>query len=58
MSWPAWVDVDARLGPGKTCGDCVHLRRCLMLGFTDSAANTWCDFIPVRFLARKDAESA
>lgn len=37
------------LPDGKTCGDCVHLRRCLGIGYTSSAENDRCDFYPIRF---------
>lgn len=39
-----------QLPPGKTCGDCVHIRRCKTLfGCKDS--NVICDFAPSRFKA-------
>jgi hypothetical protein len=44
-------DQDMRLPDGKTCGDCVHIYRCTIFGFTSSPANTSCDFWPNRFRA-------
>lgn len=43
------MDQDMQLPPGKTCGDCVHLRRCVTFGFT-KILSTHCDFAPSRFL--------
>lgn len=40
---------EMRLPPGKTCGDCVHLSRCIGFGFTSSAENVSCDFWPRRY---------
>lgn len=37
------------LPEGKTCGDCFHIRRCRMFGFTSSEKNKHCDFFPRRF---------
>lgn len=37
---------------GLTCGDCAHIARCTAFGFTSSAANRFCDFVPSRFSAR------
>jgi len=42
-------DAEMRLPPGKTCGDCWHLRRCLAFGFTKNEERTGCDFHPNRF---------
>lgn len=39
---------DMKLPTGKTCADCVHLRRCVGLGYT-KPENTTCDFAPSRF---------
>lgn len=40
------------LPTGKTCGDCVHTRRCvLMFGHTPS--DTYCDWFPRRFVQRE-----
>jgi hypothetical protein len=36
------------LPDGKTCGDCRHVRRCIGMGFTESASETECDFFPIR----------
>lgn len=41
-----------RLPTGKTCADCVHIRRCTAFGFTDSPENVWCDFYPNKFQAQ------
>jgi len=38
-----------KLPAGKTCADCVHIKRCTAFGFTDSPENVWCDFFPNRF---------
>jgi hypothetical protein len=36
---------------GKTCSDCAHIRFCT--GFIgDVAANTSCDWFPIRFVPR------
>lgn len=43
------TDKGMLLPEGKTCGDCVHLKRCRAFGFTSSEWNTWCDFAPSRF---------
>lgn len=37
------------LPPQKTCGDCVHARRCNML-FGAEPGRTSCDFYPRRFV--------
>lgn len=42
-----------RLPEGKTCGDCAHLRRCELIGFTPSAKETTCSFHPRRFRERE-----
>lgn len=44
------IDYDAamRLPPGKTCGDCAHVRRCVAM-FGHVPADTACDFYPSRF---------
>jgi hypothetical protein len=44
------IDYDAamRLPAGKTCGDCVHVRRCVAM-FGHVPADTSCDFYPSRF---------
>jgi len=46
-------DDDMKLPPGKTCGDCAHLRRCKAL-FGCKPTNTECDFSPSRFVARSE----
>jgi hypothetical protein len=42
-------DPSMALPAGKTCGDCAHGRRCLMLGTTSRTA-TACDWAPSRFV--------
>lgn len=37
-----------KLPDGRTCGDCIHVRRCVLFGFTKSE-NTNCDFSPSRY---------
>lgn len=36
-----------RLPSGKTCGDCVHIRRCNAI-FGHTAEDTYCDWSPSR----------
>jgi len=45
------------LPEGKTCGDCVHLSRCLAFGFTRSPERTSCDFYPRRFVVRETSNA-
>lgn len=41
-------DTEMRLPEGRTCGDCVHVKRCCaMFGHTPS--DTSCDWHPIRF---------
>lgn len=42
-------DTCMRLPAGKTCGDCVHTRRCEGLGYTQSPDEKACSFFPRRF---------
>lgn len=42
-------DYSMDLPKGKTCADCVHIKRCELFGFTDSRENDFCDFYPIRF---------
>lgn len=44
------IDYDAamRLPEGKTCGDCVHCRRCCAM-FGHVPSDMSCDFYPSRF---------
>lgn len=51
-------DADMKLPDGKTCGDCVHIRRCLGIGYTSSETNNFCDFWPNRYLAKPEAPHA
>lgn len=37
------------LPDGKTCGDCVHAKRCLGIGYTPSPKVRDCSFFPRRF---------
>ena len=50
MLAPDEVDYRAEMAlpPGKTCGDCVHTRRCVAI-FGMSPTDTSCDFHPSRF---------
>ena len=45
---------DMRLPAEKTCGDCVHTRRCVAL-FGHTATDTVCDFYPSRYRERAAA---
>ena len=46
---------EMQLPPGKTCADCVSIRRCTAFGFS-AADNAYCDFWPSRFQARRIPE--
>jgi len=53
------MDVDDNtmcLPLGKTCGDCLHLRRCKML-FGCKPTNVVCDWAPSRFIEVTPADS-
>ena len=39
-----------QLPNGSTCDDCIWLRSCVALGYTNSGKNTSCDFYPRRFV--------
>lgn len=39
------------LPKGKTCGDCIHIRRCNAL-FGHMATDEACDWFPIRFRER------
>lgn len=41
---------DLTIPDGKTCGDCVHIRRCKVL-FGHVESDTCCDWHPIRFRA-------
>lgn len=43
------LDDDMVLPDGKTCGDCVHWKRCSNLIDDLDLTNTECDFAPSRF---------
>jgi hypothetical protein len=45
----------AALPEGKTCADCIHVRRCVAM-FGGDPGNTSCDWIPSRYLAAGDRE--
>lgn len=45
-------DAEMTLPPGKTCSDCVHLRRCMRVLGCTSPERTSCDFYPNRFRQR------
>lgn len=47
-------DTCMQLPAGKTCGDCVHVKRCVAI-FGHKPADTYCDFFPRRFLPLADA---
>ena len=36
------------IGDNKKCEDCVHINRCLTLGYT-TPDRIYCDFYPIRF---------
>lgn len=40
------------LPDGKICNDCVHVARCCLI-FGHAPTDTYCDFYPRRFQARK-----
>ena len=45
-------DTCMELPAGTTCGDCYHIARCKAIyGHTET--NTYCDWFPRRFYARK-----
>lgn len=44
-----------RLPKGKTCGDCVHIRRCSLI-FGHTTTDTYCDWSPSRFRLAKAQE--
>lgn len=44
-----------RLPPGTTCGNCVHLRRCVLI-FGHTETDTICDWSPSRFHARPSVQ--
>lgn len=46
------VDDGMNLPAGKTCGDCVHARRCELI-FGRIPADEVCDWLPSRFQARQ-----
>ena len=46
------------LPEGKTCGDCVHIGRCIAFGFTRERERTYCDFFPRRFHEAPQPEPA
>lgn len=46
---------EMKLPPGKTCGDCVHCKRCCAM-FGHTPTDTYCDFWPSRYRERKQRE--
>lgn len=46
------VQEDMKLPEGKTCGDCIHFERCVML-FGCPKTNDHCDWSPSRFIQIK-----
>ena len=44
------------LPAGKTCGDCVHTRRCVSM-FGHTPADTSCDFHPSRYRERAPSDA-
>lgn len=42
---------------GTTCGDCMHIKRCLALGFTPSETETVCSFYPRRLRVLQPGET-
>ncbi|WP_159969761.1 hypothetical protein [Pseudomonas sp. 9Ag] len=45
------------LPDGKTCGDCVHCRRCTLM-FGHIPADEVCDWFPSRFTPPRQSEAA
>lgn len=41
-------EAEMKLPPGNTCGDCVHIRKCLAM-FGHIPSDTYCDFWPSRY---------
>ncbi len=50
-------DLEMNLPEGKTCGDCVHSRRCSLI-FGRIPADEVCDWYPSRFQAKAAATGA
>lgn len=46
-------DDDMALPADKTCGDCGHMYRCGIFGFTPGKTETRCSFSPSRFRQAK-----
>jgi hypothetical protein len=42
---------------GTTCGDCVHVKRCLAFGFTPKKEETVCSFYPRRLRVLQPGEA-
>jgi len=40
-----------QLSDGKTCGDCRHVRRCVLM-FGHQPSDTYCDWFPRRFVEK------
>lgn len=46
------------LPEGKTCSDCVHIERCtFLMGTRVKPQNTSCDFEPIRFREKVEANA-
>lgn len=45
---------EMKLPAGKTCDNCVHIKRCLAFGFTE-LGRTSCDFHPNKFREIKES---
>jgi hypothetical protein len=52
-----FVQLDMLLPDGKTCGDCIHIRRCTGLGVTNASRES-CDWSPSRFRVPAAAHAA
>ena len=47
-SAPSLFFASLNLPPGKTCGDCVHIARCMTM-FGHIEADETCDWYPIRY---------
>ncbi|MEQ9948151.1 MULTISPECIES: hypothetical protein [Pectobacterium] len=45
-----------RLPKGKSCGDCVHIKRCKAI-FGHAETDTYCDWSPSRAVFREEAKT-
>ena len=55
----AYFDYDAamKLPEGKTCGDCVHMDRCVRVLGCTKPERTSCDFFPNKFKEASNAKA-